>query len=360
MNRNGLRYFFIACIGILALSCKNPLPETVPKETMQGIYENIKAPFKYGIVLAPPDSTKMTDSPTVFRLNGKWYMTYIIFDGRGYETWIAESDDLLHWDTKGKLMSFTDDTWDASQKAGYPALIDIAWGGSYAPEKYDGKYWVSYLGGSDKGYEAGRLAVGIAHTTNLSEVKELEKLPQPVLSPTDSDVRWYDNKTIFKSSVIRDADKKTGYPFVMYYNAAGDSVWRNGRTFESIAMAVSNDMKHWERKGTQPLITKGRGICGDAQIVKIKDIYVMFYFGYKWEDDNPSAFDRFACSYDLMNWTEWDGPNLIEPSKPYDKQYAHKPWVVRWEGVTYHFYNAVGENGRVIALSTSKDLRIKQ
>ena len=33
-----------------------------------------------------------------------------------------------------------------------------------------------------------------------------------------------------------------------------------------------------------------------------------------------------------------------------------KPWVIKWNDVVYHFYNAVGNQGRVIALATSKDL----
>ncbi|HTN08027.1 glycosylase [Agriterribacter sp.] len=351
-------FFFLLCICIITFRCKAPMPATVAQETMQKVYEAVKTPFKYGIVVSAPDSAKMADSPTVFRLNGKWYMTYIIFDGTGYETWIAESNDLLHWDTQGKIMSFTSNTWDANQKAGYPALVDITWGGSYTPMKYNEKYWVSYLGGADKGYEAGRLGVGMAYTDSF-RAKELQRLPQPVLSAIDSSARWYDNKTIFKSSVIYDKDKKSGYPFVMYYNAAGNSTQENAGSFESIAMAVSNDMKHWKRKGNTPMITKERGICGDAQIVKMNDLYVMFYFGHNWKDDDPSAFDRFACSYDLLNWTEWNGPNLVAPSEPYDQQYAHKPWVIQWEGVVYHFYNAVGENGRVIALATSKDMNTK-
>lgn len=72
---------------------------------------------------------------------------------------------------------------------------------------------------------------------------------------------------------------------------------------------------------------------------------------------NRGAFERFACSYDLMNWTDWNGEDLIAPSEDYDKEYAHKPWVIKWNGVVYHFYNAVGSRGRVIALATSKDLR---
>ncbi len=130
-----------------------------------------------------------------------------------------------------------------------------------------------------------------------------------------------------------------------------------GHQFESIAMAVSDDMKQWKRFGDKPVLTRGRGICGDAQIVKMNDLYVMFYFGFNWEDGKSAAFDRFACSYDLKHWTDWEGANLVEPTQPYDQQYAHKPWMIKWNGVVYHFYNAVGSQGRVIALATSKDLR---
>lgn len=253
-------------------------------------------------------------------------------------------------------MSFTENTWDASQKAGYPSLVDIKWGGSVEPMKYEGKYWMSYLGGADKGYEAGRLGIGMSTTDDISKAVEVQRFKAPLLSAIDKDVRWYDSKTIYKSSVIHDNTNKTGYPFVMYYNAAGDSTYK-GRQFESIAMAVSKDMKQWQRYGDNPLITRGRGICGDAQVVKMGKLYVMFYFGYHWTDDNPTAFERFACSYDLMNWTNWEGQNLIEPTEGFDKQFAHKPWVIKWNGVVYHFYNAVGDKGRVIALATSRDLK---
>lgn len=71
------------------------------------------------------------------------------------------------------------------------------------------------------------------------------------------------------------------------------------------------------------------GISGDPQIVRLGDVWVMFYFGTLWE---PKAFDTFACSYDLVHWT-------------------------KWTGVVYHFYCAVGDQGRVIGLATSKDLK---
>lgn len=357
MKKNYRIALLIGCLLIIiGYRCKTTPAKTVPADTMQKVFDEIKTPYKYGVILTAPDSTKMADSPTIFRMNGRWYMTYIIFDGRGYETWIAESDDLLNWKTNGRIMSFTENTWDANQKAGYPSLVNIEWGGSVEPMKYEGKYWMSYLGGADKGYEAGRLGIGMSTTADISKPVEVERLKEPLLSAVDKDVRWYDNKTIFKSSVIYDEDRKTGFPFVMYYNAAGDSAHK-GHQFESIAMAVSNDMKQWQRFGDKPLITKGRGICGDAQIVKMGKLYVMFYFGFHWADDDATAFERFACSYDLVNWTPWEGENLIQPSEGFDKQYAHKPWVIKWNGVVYHFYNAVGSKGRVIALATSKDLK---
>ncbi|CAN5125276.1 hypothetical protein BH23BAC1_BH23BAC1_31380 [soil metagenome] len=140
----------------------------------------------------------------------------------------------------------------------------------------------------------------------------------------------------------------TDHPFVMYYNAKGDTA-----DYESIGMAVSDDMISWKRFGNSPVITMNKGITGDAQITKIDDLYVMFYFGAFYK---PGAFERFACSYDLINWTEWEGEDLIAPSEDYDMEYAHKPAVVKWNGVVFHFYTAVGSEGRVIALSTSQDL----
>ena len=69
-----------------------------------------------------------------------WYMTYIVFDGQGYETWLAESNYLLKWKSKGKILSFTENTWDSNQKAGYISLVNTQWGGDYSVEKYKNKY----------------------------------------------------------------------------------------------------------------------------------------------------------------------------------------------------------------------------
>ncbi len=342
------KLFLIVFVGLLLTACSHKDIRQISPETMQSIYETVKTPYKYGIVFKHPDDKKMVDSPTIFRHQGQWYMSYIVFDGQGYETWLSQSDDLLHWQSLGKILDFTENTWDANQKAGYISLVDINWGGSYSVEKYTGKYWLTYLGGATEGYEAGTLGVGLAFTNELTQPEPWQRFEKPILLPGDNDARWFEKKTIYKSLVFRDPEPVTGHPFVMYYNAKGDTA-----NYESIAMAVSDNMTDWQRFGDDPVITRYKGICGDAQIVKIGDVYVMFYFGAFWRD---GAFDTFACSYDLVNWTNWDGEDLVAPSEPFDKKYAHKPWVIYHNGTVYHFYNAVGDQGRVIALATSKPL----
>ena len=154
----------------------------VPPEEMERIYNEIKTPFKYGVVFKHPDTNKLVDSPTIFRKNKRWYMTYIVFDGKGYETWLSESDDLLNWKPKGKIMAFSENTWDANQKAGYVSLVNTQWEGDYAVEKYQNKFWMTYLGGNTAGYESGTLKIGLATSPVVSKPKIWESNHKPILS----------------------------------------------------------------------------------------------------------------------------------------------------------------------------------
>src|SRR5665647_630813 len=175
-------------------------PQVVPEKVMQNIYKEIKTPFKYGLVMVPSDDAKKIDCPSIFRKDGKWIMSYLIFDGRGYEIWIAESEDLLNWKNKGCIMSFSSDTtrWDCNQKAGYISLQDYKWGGSYELDMFDNKYWMSYFGGGTKGYEAGALSIGMACSEqNPATVHEWNYLDKPVLTATDGDVRWWENRKLY-------------------------------------------------------------------------------------------------------------------------------------------------------------------
>lgn len=324
-----------------------PGGKPVSAEQMKAIYEEIKTPYKYGVVLKGEGGRKV-DSPSVFRHGDKWYMAYITFDGTGYETLLATSDNLLDWKPLGKILPFREKTWDGLQAAGYIALQDHQWGGTYKLGQHDGKYWMSYLGGSLAGYETDPMMIGMAWTKEPAKPEPWTRLESPVLTRGQADCRPWEKLTQYKSNIIHDPKRSLGYPFVMYYNAKTQS------GYEVIGMAVSNDMTTWLRYGKDPVVDNGSGISGDPQITKIGDIWVMFYFGAFYK---PKAFETFAASHDLVTWTKWDGPHLVEPSQPWDNEFAHKPWVVKHNGVVYHFYNAVGSEGRVIALATSKDLK---
>jgi len=323
--------------------------KTVSQETMEKIYDQVKTPYKYGILIKG-EGGKKVDCPSVFRHGEKWYMMYLVFAGDGYETALADSNDLLSWKTLGKILGFRNEkVWDANQVGGYISLQDHTWGGSYELATYDGKYWLSYLGGPLKGYETDPLAIGIAWTKTPAQPIEWHRVEgNPVLHPYDDDAREFEKKTLYKSNIIYDRSQTLGFPFVMFYNAKQQDKW-----VERIGTAVSKDMTHWKRFGDKPVIDNLSGISGDPQITKIGDVWVMFYFGAFWK---PKAFDTFACSYDLVNWTKWAGPHLIEPSERWDSTYAHKPWVMKYKDTVYHFYCAVGNQGRVIALATSKPL----
>jgi predicted GH43/DUF377 family glycosyl hydrolase len=113
----------IFCFIVFAFSANAQKTNEVSAAQMEKIYQEVKTPYKYGLVMVPEDVAHKMDCPTIFRKGKDWFMTYLIFSGRGYETWLAKSKDLLHWENKGKILSFSDSAkWDANQKAGYNAL----------------------------------------------------------------------------------------------------------------------------------------------------------------------------------------------------------------------------------------------
>lgn len=351
----------------VVLGCLSQAQTVVPQKRMDQIYEEVKTPYKYGLAIAPDDNYHKIDCPTVFRQGNKWLMTYVVYngkggtDGRGYETWLAESGNLLDWNILGRVLSYKDNGWDCNQRGGFPALPDMEWGGSYELQTYKGRYWMTYIGGNGTGYEAVKapLHIGLASTKNeVSSAHEWESQDKPILSIHDKEAQWWEKLTQYKSTVYWDKAKKLGAPFVMFYNAGGRHP-ETGLKGERVGIALSKDMKKWKRYAGNPVFAhevEGT-ITGDAHIQKMGDVYVMFYFSAFNPSRKYKAYNTFAASYDLVHWTDWNGKDLIIPSKNYDELFAHKSYVVKHNGVVYHFYCAVNNaEQRGIAIATSKPM----
>ena len=362
----------LVLLSLLVFGGITAFAQKISKNVMQKIYDEVKTPYKYGMVVAPEDNYHQIDCPMVYREGGKWFMTYVVYngkdgtDGRGYETWLATSDDLLQWKTLGRLLCYADKGWDMNQRAGYPALIDWTWNGSYEMAKYKGRHWMSYFGGEGTGYEAIRkpLNMGMASTKgDITQAHPWETSPSPVLSINDKSAQWWEKLTHYKSTVYWDKNKTLGKPFVMFYNAGGINP-ANQLKAERIGIALSSNMTSWRRlplrtakrkTGNPVFFHEAPGIItGDAQIVKFPHYYVMFYFSAYNPERKYNAYNTFAVSRDLVNWQDWEGADLVYPSKPYDDMFAHKSYVLKHQGVVYHFYCAVNHAGqRGIAVATS-------
>lgn len=362
----------LVLLSLLIFGGITAFAQKISKNVMQKIYDEVKTPYKYGMVVAPKDNYHQIDCPMVYREGGKWYMTYVVYngkdgtDGRGYETWLATSDDLLQWKTLGRLLCYADKGWDMNQRAGYPALIDWTWNGSYEMAKYKGRHWMSYFGGEGTGYEAIHkpLNMGMAFTKgDITQAHPWETSPSPVLSINDKSAQWWEKLTHYKSTVYWDKNKTLGKPFVMFYNAGGINP-ANQLKAERIGIALSSNMTSWRRlplrtakrkTGNPVFFHEAPGIItGDAQIVKFPHYYVMFYFSAYNPERKYNAYNTFAVSRDLVNWQDWEGADLVYPSKPYDDMFAHKSYVLKHQGVVYHFYCAVNHAGqRGIAVATS-------
>lgn len=362
----------LVLLSLLIFGGITAFAQKISKNVMQKIYDEVKTPYKYGMVVAPEDNYHQIDCPMVYREGNCWFMTYVVYngkdgtDGRGYETWLATSDDLLQWKTLGRLLCYADKGWDMNQRAGYPALIDWTWNGSYEMAKYKGRHWMSYFGGEGTGYEAIRkpLNMGMASTKgDITQAHPWETSPSPVLSINDKSAQWWEKLTHYKSTVYWDKNKTLGKPFVMFYNAGGINP-TNQLKAERIGIALSSNMTSWRRlplrtakrkTGNPVFFHEAPGIItGDAQIVKFPHYYVMFYFSAYNPERKYNAYNTFAVSRDLVNWQDWDGADLVYPSKPYDDMFAHKSYVLKHQGVVYHFYCAVNHAGqRGIAVATS-------
>ena len=297
-------------------------------------------PFKYGKPVltgsgvAGAFDSMAVDCPLPFRHNGAFYMTFIGFDGTGYQTGLARSSDLIHWDKVGVMLPRGGHRpWDSVGMACTTLLMENDLYGERRLKKYNGKYWLMYHSYPGEGYEEGSAEIGLAWTDDESLMR-WEFADEPVFSWRDG-ADW-ERGGLYKSWLIEHDGR-----FYMFYNAKDHE---SGGWIEQTGVAFSGDMMHWTRCADNPILPVRPGawdsvFASDPVVMydSRMDRWVMFYYGL----GDLSACDGVATSQDLVTWEKFPAPILtIGGRGTLDSKYAHKPGIIWHDGHLYHFYCA--------------------
>ena len=276
------------------------------------------------------------DAPFLFKHQGKYYMTYIGWDGIGYRTGIASSDDLVQWKPEGLLI-------DRGPK-GSPTEFNIAMTwilrdndlfGSGELKKIDEYYIGTYHAYPDPGYESGSAVIGICRSRDL---KDWELDPPSLLA---NDGGLWEEGGLYKSCLLEHEGT-----YYLFYNAKRKGPHGLGK--EQTGFATSRDLRNWTRHPRNPVIPTGPEgffddvFASDPAVFKIEGGWAMFYYSLS---SDAIARDCIAFSRDLHYWRKGREP-ILDVGLPgsIDSKYAHKAGIITKDGIIYHFYCAVSPN----------------
>lgn len=275
------------------------------------------------------------DVPFVFYHRNQFHMLYVGFDGDGYQTALASSDDLLHWKVKGIVFKKRDDKkqWDYVGAAG-TWIIKETNNLFEMPtlKKINNRYWMVYHSYPEIGYERGSAKMGLAWSED-EDLLQWNRLDKPIYSWEGGD-DW-ERGGLYKACIIKHDEL-----YYMFYNAKEKD---EGPWTEQIGVATSSDLFHWGRYTGNPVlkVTKGAWdsrFVSDPCIVYNGGQWLMFYYGF----DGRHAQDGCAVSEDLLHWEKIPDPIMrVGNSGELDEIHAHKPAVIYHNDILYHFYGAV-------------------
>ncbi len=296
---------------------------------------------------------KNTDVPTVYQLPnqpGRWFLSFIGFNGKGYNSFVVESDDLIHWKRPRHAMGFgPEGEFDHGG-----CVIGAFLYESYdirAPrvlKRHNGKFWTLYgCYPRQGGYELRPGYEGVAISDDGLTWRRAKS--DYILSVHDSDVGAWEKSCIYQPWLVENDGR-----FYNFYNAAQEGTEQTG-------LALSSDLLHWTRYDANPVIPVRPGgydenFASDPKVFRDGDHWTMFYFGV----GRGHAHIMIAFSRDLLHWTAHPKPLYEAGGHPggLDRQYAHKIGLVYQprQDTYYLYYCAVGNRGRCIGLLTSKPI----
>lgn len=310
-----------------------------------------------GSKLAGAFDEKSVDCPFVFRGDDRFYMTFAGFDGVGYQTGLASSDNLVDWKREGCILHRDPASTITRYNIAMTWILrenDIASQGK--PLKVDGQYvgaWHAYPGA---GYEAGPAVIGLCRSRDLRHWR----VDPPCLHPDDADTAAWEQGGLYKPCLVLH-----GGTYYLFYNAKTKPVEENGHVnwFEQTGVAMSKNLRNWKRSKLNPLLRNGSGTAWDSHfasdpcVLQYGRQWAFFYFGLSTADGK--ARELLALSPDLTSPRKTNSI-LIDPGAKgtVDDDYAHKPSLITHAGVLYHFYCAVGgkwpEDVRGISVARSR------
>ena len=204
-------------------------------------------------------------------------------------------------------------------------------------------YYLYYLGLNGEGYEGEPINMCLARTERLTS-PSWEYLGIKI--PIQTNIAWA-NEAIYHPYLMFTKGK-----FYMFFNARGTI---NGESKERSGFATSDSpIGDWvvnkdrisefaEVRNQDSFIQ-----CGDPAIFYENGYYYMVYFAI---DDTFGVVDFWAYTTKEDFPFGWIyGGNSTSLGTTYDVDYAHKPFLLKKDNKIYHYYTAVGTNGRVIAL----------
>jgi len=275
------------------------------------------------------------DIPFVFHHRGRYYMTYVGFDGLGYQTALAASDDLLNWEPLGVILERETGSgrWDHIGPAGSWVLKQSD--DLYALptlKKVQGRYWMTYHSYPAYGWEEGAAEIGLAWCED-ENLLQWHKLDEPIIS-------WKNGGDWEKGGLYKSCLFEHEGRYYIFYNAKNQpqSGW-----VEQIGGAVSSDLIHWEKLTGNPVLKVSPNrwdsrFVSEPCIFKDGDLWLNFIFGF----DGRHAQEGFAYSGDLLQWVKHPEPILtVGQAGELDETHAHKATMVYRDGVLYHYYCAV-------------------
>ncbi len=305
--------------------------------------ERYLTPYKLGRSVIEPSRTAgaydevCTDVPFVFFHNDKFWMMHVGFDGRGYQTALAcaNTPEGPFEDVCMVLRRGEGNGWDTANAAGVWMLSTQELFATRTLKKWDGKYWLYYHSYPGEGYEEGAAAIGIAWC-DKEDLSEWHRLPEPILTIPEEEA--WDHGGLYKNCTV-----ECGGKYYLFYNAKDKTY---GGWKEQTGICVGDDPLHFTRLPEQPAVPVGAPGAWDSTfasdpwvVYSLKDnLWVMYYYGY----NGQRAGEGIAFSRDLVHWEKASEP-IIMPDAPgaIDDRHAHKPAILWYKGVLYHYYCCV-------------------